>query len=511
MVSTLRVSVWRSVRSSGAKLRWHAGFLAVLLAAGVLRAGAELAYRPALFFSDSWVYLSTTFAGTPVGIVPSRPSGYPLFLRLLTLPRRDVLLATIVQHLAGVVVGALVYLLLLHLGQRRIVAVAAAGLVLLDSYAIALEQFIMAEALFTLLVVAALALTVLRRASPRALMVAGALLAVACTVRTAGLFVIPIWLGYLMWSARDRRRLMRALTGLILPLVFYGSWHALRTDGSFSLDQADGWFLYGRIAQIADCHGAHVPPATLWLCNPPLGLRRYYGQPGAWIWDPGSPPQWVTGGNPDFYAGKPGGAARTAHNNQMLEDFALAIIRAHPLAYATTAAADFLRFFDPTASAYSDPDGATVTFPSAPLTGWLSAPVRNRYLPHYIPRVHWPAPALLQYQRYCPDPRLVLGGLTVFAFLALLAPILTLGRLQVEHRPEILLLTGSGLAMLLASAAFVAFVVRYLVPAIPLITCGGLVAVRELILATRTHMNSRLVRVSRRISAEDEGVVAGGV
>jgi Dolichyl-phosphate-mannose-protein mannosyltransferase len=485
---------WRGVRSPSARLREHAGFVVVLVAAGALRAGAEVAYRPALFFSDSWVYLSTTFAGTPVGIVPSRPSGYPLFLRLLTLLRRDVLVVTIVQHLAGILVGALVYLLLLHLGQRRGVAATATAIVLLNPYAIALEQFIMAEALFTALLTGALVLTIVRRTSPRALMVAGVLLALACTVRTAGLFVIPVWLTYLMLAARDRRRLLCAAASLILPLILYCSWHALRTEGSFRLDQADGWFLYGRIALIADCNGAKVPPPTRWLCNPPVPLRRYYNQPGAWIWDPGSPAQWVTGGNPDYYAGTPGGAARTAHNNQLLEDFAIAIIRAHPLAYADTAAADFLRFFDPTASAYSDPDGATVTFPTAPLTGWLSASARNRYLPRYAPRVHWPARVLAQYQKYFPDPRLVLGVLTVAALLAALAPILSLGRLQVRHRPEIFLLTGSGLAMLLASAALVAFVVRYLIPAVPLLTCGGVVAARELIYARRRRADPRLLQ-----------------
>lgn len=477
------------------QVRWHAGFLAVLMAAGVLRLGTEVAYRPALFFSDSWVYLNTTFGGVPVGIVPSRPSGYPLFLRLLTLPGREVLLTTTVQHLAGAAVGVLVYLLLLHLGQGRLVAVAAAAVVLLDSYAIALEQFIMAEALFTLLVVGALVLTIMRRDSPRWLLLAGVLLASACTVRTAGLFVIPVWLTYLIWTARDRRRLLCALTGLVLPLSLYCSWHALRTDGSFNLDEADGWFLYGRIAQIADCQGAKVPAPTLWLCDLPVQLRSYY-KPGGWIWDPGSPAQWITGGSPDFYAGKPGGAARIAHNDQMLRDFATAVIRAHPAAYAGLVAADFLRFFDPTVPAYGDPDGATVTFPSSALTGWLSGPVRNRYLPGYVPPVHWPASMLIRYQKYSPDPRLVLGGLTIVALLAWLAPIVSFGRLRTGHRPEILLLTGSGLAMLLASAALVAFVVRYLVPAIPLLTGGGLIAARELIGATRTH-----VRADRVVAA----------
>lgn len=485
------------------KLRRNAAFVAVLSVAVVLRVGAEAAYRPALFFSDSWVYLSTAFGGSPVGIVPSRPSGYPLLLRLLTLPGRDVLATTVLQHLAGIAVGALVYVLLLHLGQRRMVAAAAAAVVLLDSYAIALEQFVMAETLFTLLLLGALALTVLRRESSLALMGSGVLLAVACTLRTAGLFVIPVWLIYLVWTARDRRRLACGVAGVVLPLIIYCSWHAVRTDGSFNLDQANGWFLYGRIQQIADCHGAKVPAPTLWICKVPVQWRGAYS-PGGWIWDPGSPAQWITGGNPDFYAGRPGGNARTARNDRMLRDFALAIIRAHPLAYARIVAADFLRFFDPTASAYSDSDGSTVTFPSAPLNGWLSAPVRDRYLPGYVSRVRWPASALVQYQKYSPDPRLLLGVLTAAALVAFLSPILSLGRLRIGWRPEILLFTGSGLAMLLASAAFVAFVVRYLIPAIPLLACGGIVGARELIHVARAHLNGR------RLPTGDHAAVAEG-
>src|SRR5947209_8006712 len=103
IVPSLKVSAWRSAKPSVTRMRCHAGFVAVLVAATVLRAAAEVAYRPALFFSDSWIYLSTAFGGVPVGIVPSRPSGYPLLLRLLTFPGRNVLLATLVQHAAGLV------------------------------------------------------------------------------------------------------------------------------------------------------------------------------------------------------------------------------------------------------------------------------------------------------------------------------------------------------------------------------------------------------------------------
>jgi hypothetical protein len=477
-------------------MRRHEGLLLVVILAVALRVGVEIAYRPALFFSDSWRYLSMAFSGLPVGITPSRPSGYPLLLRLLTFSGRDVLLVTVVQHVAGLLVGVLVYTLLLRLGLRRVIATAAAAVVLLDSYAMALEQFIMAEAFFTLLVVSAIVLTIVRRTSPRAVMVAGALLAGACTLRTAALFVIPVWLLYLLWRARDRRWVLWGVGGLLLPLLVYAAW-AWRTEGSFNVDQAEGWFLYGRIAQIADCRGANVPAPTRSLCYVPAAWRRAF-PPGFWVWGADAPAVKLFGGTPDSHTGKPGGGAIVARDNRVLEGFAIAIILSHPVAYATVVGSDFLRFFVPDGSPYSDADGVTVRFPSSPLTDWVWPGPRNRYVPGYVPRLYWPASLLARYQSVFHASRLLVGALTIVALSALLAPILTVGRVIVGRRAEIFLLTGSGVVMLLASAALVGFVLRYLVPTVPLLISGGLVAANELVDATQTHTGAR------RIDSADE-------
>ena len=474
-------------------VRWtprnHVALAGVILAGVILRVGVEIAYRPALFFSDSWEYLNIAYSTTPVGIAPSRPSGYPLLLRLLMFPGRDVLLVTVLQHVAGLVVGALVYGLLLHLGVRRLLAAAAAAVVVLNSYELALEQFLMAEALFTLLLTGAMFLTIVRAENPRALMFAGLLLAIAATLRTAALFVIPVWLIYLVWTARDRRRLTYAVAGVALPLLIYASLHYVRTDGSFGLEQSQGWFLYGRVAQIADCRGASVPRATYPLCNTSARVRKKY-PPDVWIWG-ASPAERLFSGNPDYYVGRLGGHPQTARIDGLLNDFALAIVRRHPLAYARTAVLDFLRFFDPGAPPSSDADGVTVTFPRRPLANWIAPAARKRYLPHYVPHVHWPASLLQKYQRVFQAPRLLLGAISIVAVLALLAPVLSFGRLPVRRRAEIFLLTGSGIVMLLASAAFVAFVVRYLIPSIPLLASGGLLAVNELIRAVKTSRFER--------------------
>jgi len=52
-----------------------------------VRLAALIAYRPALFYSDSWGYLKMARGPRLVAIAPTRPSGYPLALRLFGSPR----------------------------------------------------------------------------------------------------------------------------------------------------------------------------------------------------------------------------------------------------------------------------------------------------------------------------------------------------------------------------------------------------------------------------------------
>ena len=60
--------------------------------------------------------------------------------------------------------------------------------------------------------------------------------------------------------------------GLELPLS-RTRWHAADT-GRFGLTQADGWFLYGRVGEIADCGGADIPRAARPLCERNARDRR---------------------------------------------------------------------------------------------------------------------------------------------------------------------------------------------------------------------------------------------
>src|SRR5947209_19490498 len=55
-------------------LRRHWPFALVLAAGALLRIATEVAYHPALFYSDSWGYLSMAHGGSLVSFAPLRPS-----------------------------------------------------------------------------------------------------------------------------------------------------------------------------------------------------------------------------------------------------------------------------------------------------------------------------------------------------------------------------------------------------------------------------------------------------
>ena len=153
MSSTLHASM-RSL------LRAHWPLLVVLAIAAAVRVAVAIAYQPAIFFGDSWAYLDLAYGGSPVGFAPDRPSGYPLLIDLLSVFGRSLGAITTAQHLAGLLTGVLVYALLVRLRVPRWLATAGAAVVLLDAYAMALEQQILAEAFFTLALAASFFLVV---------------------------------------------------------------------------------------------------------------------------------------------------------------------------------------------------------------------------------------------------------------------------------------------------------------------------------------------------------------
>lgn len=449
--------------------RRHWALLTVLGLAVALRLAAALAYRPALVFPDSWAYLGAAYNGSPVGLLPDKPSGYPLLLDLLALPGRSLATITVVQHLAGLAVGVLVYVLLLRLGAARLVAAAASAVVLLDSYLIALEQHVLAEAFFVLAVTAS-ALLITTRRSRLSLGAAGLLLAGATMFRAAALFAIPVWLLYLVWTRPGWRPAAAAALSMVAPLLAYGALHDART-GTFGLTQFEGWFLYGRVADLADCRRVEVPRRVRDLC-PTAADRRLAGRdPNVFfLWDARSP------------ARRRFGATETPEEqrlaNDRLREFGIAVVRARPFAYLNAVAGDYLRFFEPGAMSlvrtYDDP----ITFPRSRRRPG-GGTVQRMYYPDYTGAVHSPAGVLTRYQRVVHTPRWLLAALALAGLAVVLLAAVPSLRDRLPRRREVFLLVGGGLTLLLP-AALNHFEVRYLLPSVPLIVSGGVLALYDI-------------------------------
>jgi hypothetical protein len=113
----------RAVWARGLRRQWLA---VALLAAGlVLRVLAELAYRPALFYIDTTRYLYNADGMDPVG--------YKGLLRAILLVGNFDAVAA-VQHLLGLAMAVVIYLLLRRRGVPGWLAALAMAPVLLDAY-----------------------------------------------------------------------------------------------------------------------------------------------------------------------------------------------------------------------------------------------------------------------------------------------------------------------------------------------------------------------------------------
>ncbi len=429
--------------------------LPVLVVAAGLRLATAIAYRPALFFSDSWAYLGAAYTDWPVGFITDRPSGYPLALKALSLLGHHLAVVTTAQHLAGLTTGVLAYTLMVRLGVGRWVAAAAAAVILLDASAIALEQHVMAETFFGLALMVGVFLAAGTRPGPANLAASGASLAVACLVRAAGLFALPV-LALFLLHAGGRRAIAAALLGFAAPLACYFALQA--AEGSpVGLSHASGWFLYGRVAPLADCRHAAVREEGATLCR--LTVRARDGSTAFFVWNSASPAHQIYGG-----------MSNNPHADKALRRFALAVIRDRPLAYGRLVARESSLYFRPRMPLDLDGRNA-ITFPSGRKEFLRSSPLavrlRRQYLPGLTYEVHRPAGALREYQRFARTPHLLLAALTIAALLGV-----ALGR---GRRWETMLLVAVALSLIVGSTATSDFLERYAVPALPLLVCAGAV------------------------------------
>jgi len=250
-------------------LRRHWLATALLAAGLVLRVMAQFAYRPALFYIDSVKYLYDA-AGND-------PEGYKAPLRAIAaVTNLDVVVA--VQHLLGLAMAVVIYVLLLRRGAPRWLAALAIAPVLLDGYQLQDEQAIMPGTWFEALIVAGIAILLWKPdLSWRRLTVAGLVLGTSATVAQVGEALIPAAAIFvLVAGGRWRQAIGKAAVLCVacaVPILLYCTGSYLLT-GNFFLSHTGVTSLYGRTAAAVDCATIKLPPDERGLCPDPAQQAR---------------------------------------------------------------------------------------------------------------------------------------------------------------------------------------------------------------------------------------------
>jgi hypothetical protein len=445
--------VWRS------SIRLIAGnrlFAVALVPALALRVAAELGYRWQSWFNDSFSYVRAAVTLTPN---TTRPSGYPLYLWLLS-PAHSYLLVTASQHVMGLLVAVMIYALARHrFGAPGWIAVLATLPVLYDGFEIQLEHLIMADTLFLFLTMAAVTIVLWSpRPSWRACLAAGLLLGASSAVKPTGLPLLAAFAVYvIVVNWRSWRALLAGLVAcgvaFAVPAGGYEAWYR-SAHGEFAMTDSTGVFLYSRVMTFADCSRMSLPTDLLPLCTSVPPAERPIAQ--AYIWTSVSPLDRYS--EPMF----------SPTVNKLAERFAIAAIEAQPLDYARAVWDDTVRSFDWNRSVF--PNGQTYDaylFSPQPLAVPAGSYRGQESIEAYYARgnpqtdvVNPFAAVIRDYQRYAWLPGTVYG-------LILLVGLFGIVRRWRRAGSAALLPWLCSVALVVAPAATAEFDYRYVTTAVP--------------------------------------------
>ncbi|WP_238153352.1 glycosyltransferase [Kribbella speibonae] len=430
----------------------------------VLRVLAIVAYRPAIIYTDSVQYLTNMGELSPDKL---NPIGYDFVLGPLV-AIGGLTFVVIVQHLTGLLLGVAIYALARRLTVYRWLAAFAAAPILLDAYQVQIEQNIMAETTFDVILVAILWL-LLAKGAPgwRRAAAVGVLVGAAFTVRAIGMVLLIAVVLYLIASGKQRvRRTAAAVAGFGVVFAAYAGYYHAET-GRWGFTGAENQILYGRTATVANCAKLPLNEGTRLFCpKEPLGQRlgvdnyahNHYGDPN---W-PGPLPPGTT-------------------KRQLATEFAHEVIKHQPLDVTWAALKDFAKGFAPTRT--SEPNDVPLdrwqfqlTYPNLKDPNTAQAAVKWGGSEPYVS--HGPAVVLRAYQLHGGYTSGTLLGLSALIALAAVAG---LGRAKGSGlRAAALLPVAAGAILLLGSAAF-EFSWRYQLPGLVLFPLAGAIGLRAVL------------------------------
>ncbi|MBE3015935.1 hypothetical protein IL992_43285 [Microbispora sp. NEAU-D428] len=457
-----------------ALLRRHRVFAVALGVAFVLRIVTMLGFGPAMWFNDSYDYVSVALRPRPH---PIRPDGYSFWLLLLK-PFHSFSLVVLTQHLMGLAAAFLIYALLTRrFGMPGWGATLAAAPVMFDAYQIQLEQLIMSDTMFILLVVGVVTLVLWReRMTWRGGTVVGLLLALTALTRSIGLPILALVVAYLVIKRAGWKPIAAMVVACALPVLAYMGWFKA-VNGQFAMTNSDGVILYMRTSLFADCHKMNIDERrelelALMCINVAPKDRGLSAQ--AYLWWDDQNQLHVFGSGMKF----------TPEINANASAFAKRAILSQPGDYLAAVAKDFFRAFQwgrprfpdaktflqyefdneytrklPKWSSYhSTTDKDAEAYENGPAATHVVSP--------------W-SDIMIGYQKVVRLPGLVLGLLLLFGLYGVARRWRDLGG------PELLPWLGA-VGLILAPAATAEFDYRYLLPAVPLaclaagITAAGL-------------------------------------
>jgi dolichyl-phosphate-mannose-protein mannosyltransferase len=295
--------------------------LTLLLAAGLaLRILTQIAYQPALLYNDSTKYLLGAYPGDD-------PPGYRIVLQpLLAAANLDTV--AVLQHLSGLAMAVVLYALLLRRGAPRWLAALAMAPLLLDAYQLQIEQMIMPNVMFEVLIVTGL-VALLWEPSPRPWMIitAGLALGLSATAAQVGeVFILPALLYVLLtigggWRPRLKQAAILC-AAFALPILF-GSFSNYVSIHRFALAPYSSGTIYGRMAEAADCATLKVPADEMALC--PTAQQKLLGPDGL-----------------DHGKGSP---IKTVHSSATVRNFWHQVVLQQPLNVARAVGGDALKLF----------------------------------------------------------------------------------------------------------------------------------------------------------------------
>jgi Ca2+/Na+ antiporter len=323
--------------------RNHRLFVIAVCVSVIPRVIAALGFKPALLIQDSFSYMKQSVQLLPLAEL--RPAGYPLMLHALQ-PFHSLLLVTTVQHVMGIGLGTIIYVVLRTRGLPAWGAVLAAAPTLFDSRQIWLESSILPDTLFTLTLMIAVAILIVRpRPAIWQAAIVGLLVSYASVIRGNGAPVFVVILIFMLIMRVGWKAFAACVAAFVVPLAVYVMIF-FSDHNQLNITDSTGLFLWSRTMSFANCSiikppanlvplcpqnqpGHPVTSAPAWSVPALLGERT----PADYLWDAGA---WY---RVDAHPGV------NAYNNKLAMQFAERAILAQPGAYLKTVGKEVLETF----------------------------------------------------------------------------------------------------------------------------------------------------------------------